>query len=163
MGAANPGGKWRTQQGGGHRGCLGCRGVPALCVTRRVGAHPGAGDPLPRQLGLAGLCATAPALQPRCAISLAALLDTALPSPWLPRCSLSAPLTREMPGAELGLAAAAGTEVLVAMASPSPARPCPCQGRPLPSLGTACSVAPCQWLLGHSAGLRAPAHQLGSW
>lgn len=33
-GAANPGGKWRTQQGGGHRGCLDCRGVPALpgCV-----------------------------------------------------------------------------------------------------------------------------------
>lgn len=104
--------------------------TPWLCVTRRVGAHPGAGDPLPQQLGLSDLSAMAPALQPRCAISLTALLDTALPSPWLPRCSRSALLTREMPGTELGLAAAADTEELVAMASPSPARLCPCQGSP---------------------------------
>ena len=171
-----------------HRNCLGCKGVPAL--PKHVG-HTGwaatvplllpaalvqggelgpCRDPLPVGLGLACLCATAPALQPRSAGSLAAPLSTALPSPWLPGCNLSAPLAWEMPGAWLGLAAAADPAASAAMPFPSPGGLRPCQGSPLPA--TCFSARPGGWpagtaqhkgLVGHSAGVKgthAPAGKL---
>lgn len=138
-----------ARQGGGHRRSLGCKGVPALPKQGRVGgcsvvttpsstgagrtARPLQGPPAQGGLGLACLCAMVPGLRPHGAASLAAPLGTALPSPWLLGCNLSAPLGLETPGAGLGLAVVAEPAAFAAMLFPSPRGLCPCQGSPHPS------------------------------
>lgn len=175
---------WGARQGGEHRNCLGCKGVPALPV--HVG-HAGwmvtvplllaatlvqggelspLRDPLPVGLGLPCLCALVPALQPHGAGSLAAPLGTALPWPWLSGYNLSAPLAREMPGAWLGLAVAADPAASAAMPFPSPGgaalagtQPPPSHVLLCPGWGMACRHGSLQGA-GGVKGPRAPTGKL---